>query len=83
MNANDQEKLCKNGYVILRRMDTPLPHIKYKSKSNPRSWKKYDGNYQTKDYRIKKLTCHDIAKVDTPRHKELTICFFRADYVSL
>lgn len=56
MNANDQEKLCKNGYVILRRMDTPFPHIKYKSKSNPRLWKKYDGNYQTKDYRDRMMT---------------------------
>jgi hypothetical protein len=52
MNANDQEKLCKNGYVILRRMDTPLPHIKYKSKSNPRSWKKYD-DYVSKAHRDK------------------------------
>ena len=56
MNANDQEKLCKDGYVILRRMDTPFPHIRYKSKSNPRSWKKYDGNYQSKAYRDRIMT---------------------------
>ena len=42
MDENDQEKLCKDDYVILRRMDTPSPHIKYKSKSNPRSWKELD-----------------------------------------
>lgn len=53
MNANDQEKLCKNGYVILRRIDTQFPHIKYKSKSNPKSWKKYDGDYSSKSYRDK------------------------------
>lgn len=53
MNANDQERVCKAGYVILRRMDTPRPHIKYKSKSNPRSWKKYDGDYVSKAHRDK------------------------------
>lgn len=56
MNANDQEKLCKDGYVILRRMDTPRPHIKYKSKSNPRSWKKFDDDYVSKAYRDRMMT---------------------------
>lgn len=29
MNAKDQAKLAKAGYVIIRRQDAPEPHIKY------------------------------------------------------
>lgn len=48
MNAKDQKKLCKAGYVILRRGDHPQPHIKFKSDVNPDSWKKYGVNYPSK-----------------------------------
>lgn len=41
MNASDQRKLCEQGFTIIRRQDTPEPHLKYKSKDNPDSWKKY------------------------------------------
>lgn len=43
MNATDQRKLCEQGFTILRRQDTPEPHIKIKSSDNPDSWKKYPG----------------------------------------
>ncbi len=41
MNASDQRKLCDQGFTVIRRQDTPEPHLKYKSKDNPDSWKKY------------------------------------------
>ena len=41
MNASDQRKLCEQGFTIIRRQDTPEPHLKYKSKDNPDNWKKY------------------------------------------
>ena len=31
MNANDQEKICKDGFVIIRSDDTTKPSIKFKN----------------------------------------------------
>lgn len=45
MDASDQRKLCMQGFTIIRRMDTPKPHIKYKSKDNPDNWKKFMGGF--------------------------------------
>ena len=38
MNASDQAKLAKAGYTIIRRQDSVLPLIKFKSSANPYSW---------------------------------------------
>lgn len=48
MNAKDQAKLAKAGYVIIRRQDAPEPHIKYKSSNNPDSWKKLPEKFKSK-----------------------------------
>lgn len=55
MNAKDQRKLCKAGYFILRRSDYPQPHIKFKSKANPDSWRKYGDNYLSKAERDRSM----------------------------
>lgn len=55
MNATDQAKLCKAGYVILRRMDYPKAHIKFKSDVNPYSWKRYGDNYSSKAERDRSM----------------------------
>nr|DAR70806.1 MAG TPA: hypothetical protein [Caudoviricetes sp.] len=55
MNATDQAKLCKAGYVILRRMDYPQPHIKFKSDVNLYNWKKYGDNYPSKAERDRSM----------------------------
>lgn len=59
MDASDQRKLCMQGFTIIRRMDTPTIHIKYKSKENPDNWKKYQGDFVSKaarDRMMKALT---------------------------
>lgn len=55
MNATDQAKLCEAGYIILRRMDYPSPHIKIKSKSNPHSWKRSGDYYPSKAERDRSM----------------------------
>jgi len=55
MNATDQAKLCKAGYIILRRMDYPSPHIKIKSKANPHSWKRCGDYYPSKAERDRSM----------------------------
>lgn len=61
MNAKDQGKLCEAGYQIFRRCEWTMndqserPCIKYKSKLNPDSWKKY-GEYKSKAERDRKMT---------------------------
>lgn len=48
MNAKDQTKLAKAGYIIIRRQDEPEPHIKCKCKDNPDSWKKLPEKFTSK-----------------------------------
>ncbi len=55
MNATDQAKLCKMGYIILRRMDYPQPQIKFKSDANPYTWKKYGNSYPSKAERDRSM----------------------------
>lgn len=56
MDASDQRKLCMQGFTIIRRMDTPKPHIKFKSMGNPDNWKKYNGDYPSKAARNRVMT---------------------------
>lgn len=51
MNANDQEKICKAGFVIIRLDDTSKPSIKFKNKFHPRSWKKLRKDFKSKKER--------------------------------
>lgn len=51
MNAEDQAKLAKAGYTIIQRQDEPEPHIKYKNKENPDSWKRLPEKFTSKDTR--------------------------------
>ncbi|NDW10470.1 hypothetical protein [Dysgonomonas sp. 520] len=54
MNARDQSKLCVAGWVIYRKEDSVKPIIKFKSKSNPDSWKKFE-EYPSKAQRDRSL----------------------------
>lgn len=51
MNANDQEKICKGGFVIIRSDDTSKPSIKCKKKDHPRSWKTLRNDFKSKNQR--------------------------------
>ena len=51
MNANDQEKICKAGFVIIRSDDTSKPSIKFKNECHPRSWKKLRKDFKSKKER--------------------------------
>ena len=62
MNQTDQAKLCKAGYVIIRKDDTLIPSIKCKDASHPYSWKRYGGTYPSKaerDRAMKRLLLSD------------------------
>lgn len=51
MNANDQEKVCKSGFVIIRADDTRGPIIKFKNQYNPRNWKTLRKDFKSKNQR--------------------------------
>ncbi|WP_308773118.1 hypothetical protein [uncultured Bacteroides sp.] len=51
MNANDQEKVCKSGFVIIRADDTNKPAIKCKKAEHPRSWKILRNDFKSKNQR--------------------------------
>lgn len=48
MDANDQEKVCKSGFVIIRADDTNKPVIKCKKAEHPRSWKILRDDFRSK-----------------------------------
>lgn len=48
MNANDQEKVCKSGFVIIRADDTNKPAIKCKKAEHPRNWKILRNDFKSK-----------------------------------
>ena len=47
MNANDQAKLVKAGYLIIRKQDDQEPHIEFKSGKNPDNWKKLPKDFNS------------------------------------
>lgn len=51
MNARDQEKICKAGFVIIRSDDTFKPSIKFKNEFHPKSWKKLRKDFKSKKER--------------------------------
>ena len=51
MNANDQEKVCKSGFVIIRADDTRGPIIKFKNQYNPRNWNTLRKDFKSKNQR--------------------------------
>ena len=53
MNARDQRKLCKAGWIIYRKEDSSKPIIKFKSKNN-QDWKKFE-EYPSKAARDRSL----------------------------
>lgn len=62
MNANDQEKICKAGFVIIRSDDTSKPSIKCKKKDHPRSWKTLSNNFKSKKERDQHMK--DLLELD-------------------
>lgn len=44
MTPKDHHKICTKGLTIIRRFDTPKPHIKVKTPENPDKWEEHD-NY--------------------------------------
>lgn len=48
MDANDQEKVCKSGFVIIRADDTKKPAIICKKAEHPRSWKILRNDFRSK-----------------------------------
>lgn len=44
MTPEDHHKICTKGLTIIRRFDTPKPHIKEKTPENPDKWEEHD-NY--------------------------------------
>lgn len=62
MNANDQEKVCKSGFVIIRADDTRGPKIKFKNQYNPRSWKTLRKDFRSKTQRD--LYMKDLLELD-------------------
>lgn len=55
MNATDQEKLCKDGYIILRRIDSPYPHIRCKNAQHPTHWRRFGRYYTSKSERDRSM----------------------------